>query len=124
MRYLLDTNIVIDVVLNLDEKVIGHLSETDATDVVTSSVAIAEMMHGSVRGKPPPMHLIEPFLEEVPALPFDLAAARMYAKLSFKRRSFDRLIAAQALALGLTVVTRNERDFADVPGLKVENWTV
>lgn len=124
MKYLLDTNIVIDVILNLDDRVVERLSETDATDVVTSSIAIAEMMHGSVRGKPPSVHLIKPFLEEVPVLPFDLEAAMMYAKLSFERRSFDRLIAAQALALGLTVVTRNERDFVNVPGLKIENWTV
>ncbi len=46
-----------------------------------------------------------------------------YASIPFKRSRFDRLIAAQALSLGLTLVTNNERDFADVPDLKVENWT-
>ena len=44
--------------------------------------------------------------------------------LPFKRRSFDRLIAAQELALDVILVTDNEKDFADIPGLKVENWTV
>ncbi|MFZ1368469.1 MAG: VapC toxin family PIN domain ribonuclease, partial [Sphingorhabdus sp.] len=42
----------------------------------------------------------------------------------FKRGNFDRLIAAHALSLGLTIISQNTRDFADVPGLKVENWTV
>ena len=45
-------------------------------------------------------------------------------QLPFKRGSYDRLIAAHALSLGLTVVTGNTKHFADVPGLKVENWTV
>jgi len=60
----------------------------------------------------------------VPVLDFDLAAARAYATLSFRRASFDRLIAAHALSRGLIVVTDNERHFADVPGLIVENWTL
>ena len=54
----------------------------------------------------------------------DEAAAREYAKLPFKRARFDRLLAAHALSIGATVVTNNEADFADVPGLKIENWTV
>jgi tRNA(fMet)-specific endonuclease VapC len=57
-------------------------------------------------------------------LPFDEAAAREYAKLPFKRARFDRLLAAHALSLGATIITNNEGDFADVPGLKVENWIV
>jgi len=63
------------------------------------------------------------FFTLIAALPFDRAAAEYYAKIPFRRGRFDRLIAAHALALGLTVVTANEADFADVPGLRVENWT-
>ena len=53
---------------------------------------------------------------------FDDLAVRAYATISFKRASYDRLIAAHALSLGVAIVTNNEYDFADVPGLKVENW--
>lgn len=60
----------------------------------------------------------------VPILPFDVAASRAYAQLPFKRGKFDRLIGVHALSLGLTIVTANEADFADIPGLKVENWTL
>jgi tRNA(fMet)-specific endonuclease VapC len=63
-------------------------------------------------------------IEEIPILPFDERAGRTYATIPFKRASYDRLIAAHALALGLILVTDNEADFADVPGLQVENWTV
>ncbi|HYZ49124.1 MAG TPA: PIN domain-containing protein, partial [Sphingomonas sp.] len=63
------------------------------------------------------------FLASVEVFPFDAAAARTYARLPFRGGSFDRLIAAHALALGLVLVTNNERDFVDVPNLLVENWT-
>jgi tRNA(fMet)-specific endonuclease VapC len=63
-------------------------------------------------------------VEEVPVLDFDYKAALAYAQLPFKRASFDRLIAAHAVSQDLIVVTGNAKDFADVPGLKVENWTV
>jgi tRNA(fMet)-specific endonuclease VapC len=59
-----------------------------------------------------------------PLSPSPKAAARAYASIPFKRGTFDRLIAAQALSLDLTVISSNSKDFADVPGLKVENWTV
>jgi tRNA(fMet)-specific endonuclease VapC len=57
-------------------------------------------------------------------LPFDEAAAREYARLPFKRARFDRLLAAHALSIGATIITNNEADFADVPDLKIENWTL
>jgi tRNA(fMet)-specific endonuclease VapC len=67
--------------------------------------------------------VLDAFVRAIPMLPFDEAAAREYAKLPFKRARFDRLLAAHALSLGATIITNNEGDFADVPGLKVENWT-
>ena len=70
------------------------------------------------------MEVLRAFVEEVPVLDFDHKAALAYAQLPFKRASFDRLIAAHAMSNELIVVTGNEKDFADVPGLKVENWTV
>lgn len=91
--------------------------------MVTSAVAIAEVLYGSANQKPPPLVQLEDFISLVRVLDFDLAAARAYASLPFKRASYDRLIAAHALSLGLTVVTSNVKHFADVPGLVVENWT-
>ena len=124
MKYLLDTNIVIAALLAEGAAIRARLAELDADDPVTSSIVIAEVLHGSANDKPPPIEAVEQFIEEVQVLPFDSAAAREYARLAFERRSFDRLIAAHALSQGLIVVTGNEKDFADVPGLKVENWTV
>jgi tRNA(fMet)-specific endonuclease VapC len=82
------------------------------------------VIHGSVNEKPPELNRLHVLTEEMPVLPFDMAAARTYASIPFRRASYDRLIAAHALSLGLTVVTENIKHFADVPGLKVENWLV
>jgi tRNA(fMet)-specific endonuclease VapC len=124
MRYLLDSNVLIALGLDADEAIVNRAAQCDAGDMVTSSVAFAEVAHGSKRGKPPPLDRLAIIAEEIPVLPFDEAAARAYATIPFKRASYDRLIAAHALSLRLTVITTNEKHFADVPGLKVENWTV
>ena len=59
----------------------------------------------------------------MPLLPFDEDAARSYARTPFRRARFDRLLAGHALALDVPIITANPKDFADVPGLKVEDWT-
>lgn len=123
MKYLFDSNIIIMTVLGVGEALQQRLADCDEGDVVTSSVAYAEVAHGAIRGKPPAFEKLQAFVEEVPVLDFDYKAARAYATLPFKRASSDRLIAAHALSHDLIVVTDNESDFADVPGLKVENWT-
>ncbi|WP_374412121.1 type II toxin-antitoxin system VapC family toxin [Novosphingobium colocasiae] len=124
MKYLLDTNIIVALTQHANENVVLRAAECDEGDMVTSSVALAEVAFGTRRGDPPTIELLRAFVEEVPVLDFDYKAAMAYASLPFKRASFDRLIAAHALSHGLIVVTANEADFADVPGLKVENWAV
>ncbi len=124
MKYLLDSNILIALALAANEAVRVRAAACDDGEMVTSAVAYAEVAHGSVRDKPPPFDQLQILIEEVPVLPFDELAARAYAKIPFMRARYDRLIAAHALSLGLVVVTGNEADFADVPGLVVENWTV
>ncbi len=101
-----------------------RLSRTMPGEVAMSAVSYAEVALGSVRHRPPPEDVLAAFIRAISVVPFDEAAAREYARLPFKRARFDRLLAAHALSLGVTVVTNNEADFADVPGLKVENWTV
>lgn len=93
-------------------------------EMAISVISFAEVAYGTYIGKPPAEELLEAFVAAVPLVSFDEVAAREYARLPFKRARFDRLLAAHALSIGATVVTNNEADFADVPGLKVENWTV
>ena len=122
MKYLLDTNIIVALTISEDESVIRRAAECDAGEMVTSSIALAEVAFGTEQGQPSAMEALRAFVEEVPVLDFDYKAALAYAQLPFRRASFDRLIAAHAVSHDLIIVTRNEKDFADVPGLRVENW--
>lgn len=124
MKYLLDSNIIVYLTMNSNAQVVRRAAECDEGDLVTSAVAYAEVAYGSVNALPPAVDQLQAFVEEVPVLNFDYKAALAYATLPFKRGSFDRLIAAHALSYDLILVTHNEKHFADVPGLKVENWTV
>ena len=101
-----------------------RLSQCRPGDLAISAISFAEIALGSHLGKPPTPRALEAFIRVVPLLPFDGEAAQAYARLPFKRARFDRLLAAHALSIGAVVVTNNEVDFADVPGLMVENWTV
>ena len=91
MKYLLDTNIIVALTINEDENVIRRAATCDAGDMVTSSIALAEVAFGTEQGQPPTMEALRAFVEEVPVLDFDFKAALAYAQLPFKRASFDRL---------------------------------
>jgi tRNA(fMet)-specific endonuclease VapC len=120
--YLLDANICIYLLEGKSDLAAARVSACPVGQLVTSAVVYAEVMIGARRLDRADRALA--FFGQVPVLPFDAAAGDAYSHLPFRRGSYDRLIAANALALGLTVVTGNDADFADVPGLKVENWTV
>ena len=128
--YLLDTNVCIDFIDARNELVRKRIVGQVANGLSVSSITAAELLVGAKNSEDPKgdKEKAQRFLSIVRALDFDLAAANAYVevveKLGIHRRSFDRLIGAHALALGLTLVTNNPKHFADVPGLKVENWTV
>ena len=122
MRYLLDSNIIIFVIDGRYPLLRERMAEADEDDFVTSSIAYAEVAYGSARGKQPSPESLERFVRKVPVLGFDYKAAQAYASLPFRRASYDRLIAAHAMSHDLTVITDNEVDFREVPGLRVENW--
>lgn len=121
--FLLDTNICIYALSGVSGPLRQRFEEQGAGRLFVSAISLAEISVGygdRVFDAPD----LATFLEVVRVLPFDETAARIYGTLPFRRTRFDRLIAAHALALGLTVVTNNEADFADVPGLIVENWAL
>ncbi len=124
IKYLIDANSAVYSMDVGNEALKARIAECDEGTIAISVISYAEVAYGTYIGKPPAPEVLEAFIAAIPLLPFDETAAREYAKLPFKRARFDRLLAAHALSIGATVVTNNEFDFADVPGLKVENWTV
>jgi tRNA(fMet)-specific endonuclease VapC len=124
IRYLIDADSAILGMSGEFEGMRARFTSCEPGEIAMSVISYAEVAYGSYAGKPPSPDVLEAFIAVIPLLAFDEAAARAYTRLPFKRARFDRLLAAHALSIDAVVVTNNEADFADVPGLKVENWTV
>jgi len=120
--FLLDSNICIYLLRGASAAACAHVQAYEPGELVTSAIAFAEVIIGA-RSREAVVQA-EAFFAVVTVLPFDEAAARTYARMPFKRARYDRLIAAHALSLGLTLVTNNVRDFTDLRDLKIENWTL
>ena len=128
--WMLDTHVLSELIRNpqdtLRQKVAGASPDT----LCTSIVVACELRFGALRkGSDTLTRRVEQLLEALPVLPFDEPADRHYADIraSLERAgtpigSHDLLIGAHARSLGLTVVTRNVREFERIPGLKVEDW--
>jgi tRNA(fMet)-specific endonuclease VapC len=124
-RYLLDTNVVIAAALGLPG-VLDRLSALEIGDVAISAISLAEALAGAENDGRIAEN-IALLAETLDVLPFDQAAAEAYGALMRRvepkrRRMLDRMIAAQALGLGLTLIAANTEDFDDIPGLTVEKW--
>jgi tRNA(fMet)-specific endonuclease VapC len=123
VRYLIDTNCCIYLYSAQYPQLRRRLTETDAGEVGLSVIVLAELALGARLGKVPDDERLGRLRLQLPVLPFEEQDAEVYARLPFRRAQFDRLLAAHALSRSLTLITNNEADFADVPGLRIENWT-
>ena len=123
-EFLLDSNICISVLADAQGAAARRLGTMAAGSAVTSIITYAEVFRGIPPAKKAALAAARRLFALIAPLPFDIGAAEAYLRVPFKRARFDRLIAAHALAEGLTLITNNERDFADIPSLKVENWTI
>jgi tRNA(fMet)-specific endonuclease VapC len=121
-RLLLDTNICIYVLGDAQSEAARRLGECRPGEAAASVISYAEVLRGVAGGSRRDLAKVRRFFDLVPILPFDAAAAQTYARMPFKRGSYDRLIAAHALSRGLVLVTNNGRDFAGLEGLVVDNW--
>ena len=124
IKYLIDANVAVYAMEGGYPALSARMAECEQGDIAISVISYAEVAYGTYVGKPPSEEVLDAFVAAIPLVAFNEHAARAYAKLPFKRARFDRLLAAHALSIGAVVVTNNEGDFADVPGLVVENWTL
>ena len=130
MRYLLDTNIVSDLIRNPQGKVAQHIRRVGEALVCTSIIVAAELRYGATKkGSPKLSKQLEVVLGALETLPFEAPADATYGELRTRLEhagtpigANDSLIAAQALALGYTVVTDNDKEFSRVKDLRCENW--
>ena len=131
MQFLLDTDTCI-YALKQNETVIGRLLSTAREDVMVSVITEAELRTGAAKSSSPvkTLRLIENFLRPLTLIDFTSEDAIAYASVRAKLERagtpigpLDTLIASQAIARRLTVVSNNEREFRRVSGLAVENWS-
>lgn len=127
--FMLDTNMCIYLMKNQPEQVARRFAQCYVGDVVMSAITYAELEFGvavsenSARER----RNLATLIEDIPVLPFDAAAASAYGSIreasrERKKDQLDKLIAAHAVALKVTLVTNNERDFLAYPKLKIANW--
>ncbi len=107
----------------MSESLLQRVEQCEQGELATSSIAFAEFARGIDWSQPGAEDSIDRLFAAIEVLPFDQKAALAYGALPFARHRFDRLIAAHALSLSLTLVTANIRDYRDIPGLYVEDWT-
>lgn len=122
--FLLDSNILIYVLEGKGSSLRDRVENWAPGQVVTSAICAAEVLRGIRADDAKRMERAQRLFVLIEPLPFDREAALACQRIPFRRGSFDRLIAAHALSLDLVLITSNEADFADVPGLRVENWTL
>src|SRR5215472_7783195 len=130
MRYLLDTNIISDLVRRPQGVIAQHIHEIGEAAVCTSIIVAAELRYGATkRGSARLSAQLAAVLGAIEILPFEAPADSVYGVLRTRLEQLgqpiggnDLLIAAQVVALGYALVTDNEREFARIDQIACENW--
>lgn len=131
MIYLLDTDTCIGV-LRQRQGMVQRLSQLSPVDCAVSMITVYELFCGVEKAREPvkEREKIEKFSSAIIELPLDRAAAESAARIrtELERKGlsigpYDLLIAGQAVAGGLTLVTNNVREFQRINGLVVQSWS-
>jgi tRNA(fMet)-specific endonuclease VapC len=130
-RYLLDTNICIYIQRERPPAVLARFGDLEPGSTAISVITWGELLYGAERSarRDDVLRMLEEFSSLVPVLPLPPSVGARYGEI---RRHLarggeiignnDLWIAAHALDAGLVLVTNNEREFARVPALRLENW--
>lgn len=130
LRYLLDTNIISELVRQPQGQVANRIAEVGEDSICTSIVVAAELRYGAEKSESKQLsERVDLLLSALEVLPLEPPADRRYgevrnhlAQQGTPVSPNDLLIAAHALAAGLTLVTANTGEFERVPSLRIENW--
>ena len=129
-RYMLDTNIISDLIRNPQGKAARRIAKVGEDQVCTSIIVAAELRYGCAKsGSRRLLQAVEDLLDEIKVLPFDAPADADYGAIRSELETRgtpiggnDLLIAAHARATGATIVSANDSKFRRIRDLKVENW--
>jgi tRNA(fMet)-specific endonuclease VapC len=135
MSYLLDTNIVSYFLRGSSDSLSERVLNSAQSELAISVVSAGELRYGLHKLAPSRRSTLlarqlDDLFEAIRVLALPTGAALHYGKARAKLEAAgtpiganDLWIAAHALAANLTLVTNNTREFARIPGLKLENWT-
>lgn len=129
-QYLLDTNILSDLVKHPQGQVFQRIAAVGEDSVCTSIIVACELRFGAAKsGSSRLIQQLERILDVLLVLPLEPPVDQHYAAIRIHLEQAgtpigpnDLLIAAHALALDLTLVTANTREFERVPALSLDNW--
>lgn len=129
-RYLLDTDIVSDLIRNPQGKVARKIKAVGESRICTSVIVACELKFGALkRGSEALESRLRTVLDLLEVLPFEASADDCYAliRCQLERAGTpvggnDLLVAAHAMSLGLTVVTNNSAEFGRIQNLQSANW--
>lgn len=130
MRYLLDTNILSELIRDPQGRIAIMIAEKGENNVCTSIIVAAELRYGVAKKQSPRLTAqVEAVLGALEVLPLEPPVDESYGDIraELERRgqpigANDLWIAAQCRTLGYTLITANEGEFRRVEGLAVENW--
>jgi tRNA(fMet)-specific endonuclease VapC len=130
LTHLLDTKTCIYVINRRPPHVAEKFAQHAPDAVGLSSITLAELRYGVAKsGSAKNAAVLEAFIQPLEIVPFDAEATRHYGPLRHALQqqgrpigAMDLLIAAHALALGVTLVTNNVKEFERVERLELENW--
>lgn len=129
MRYLLDANAVIALLKDTTSPIARRIRRFTPRDCGVSAVVMHELYYGAFKSRRVELNVARVDALQFPVLEFDLEDSRqageIRAQLAAKGTPigpFDVLIAGQAKARDLTLVTHNTSEFQRVEGLRVEDW--
>lgn len=129
--YLLDSNTIIAAIKGEHRALLNRIAALAPTRLQLSAVVLAELQYGAEKSQhgAQARAALDVMVSGFERLLFDADDAMAYARIraALKRKgtmigAMDCLIAAQAVARGLVLVTDNLREFRRVPGLSCENW--
>lgn len=128
--YLLDTNIISDMIRNPFGQVASRIEQIDPKSICTSIIVAAELRYGCAKKRSEKLLAkVEAVLATIPVLPLDAPADAEYGGIRAELESAgqpiggnDLLIGAHAYALRLILVTDNTKEFSRIRRLTIENW--
>lgn len=130
---LLDTNAVIALLARRSDALLQRVEAAEPGSLAVSSIVAHELYYGAYRSQKVAFNLetLRLLFADLAILDLDREDARVAGEIraNLARQGtpigpYDVLIAGQARARNLTLITNNTDEFARVPGLGIQDWTL